>query len=30
MMNLKKAGVGNPGLMEEIASEVERLMGRLL
>ena len=29
MVSLKKAGVGNPGIMEEIAHEVEQLVSRL-
>ena len=29
MMSLKKSGVGNPGIVEQIAQEVEQLVGRL-
>ena len=29
MMSLKKSGVGNPGIIEQIAQEVEQLVGRL-
>ena len=29
MMSLKKSGVGNPGIVEQIAQQVEQLVGRL-